>query len=279
LNTSRKLREIFPGAIFFGSNLDMCLEIPVNKKIRGIRFSIASEEPEFLNFTKFLLLTSDGKPFTLSKGNSSVKMSSVFNGNNARFGSDYIQGGDGGEVHTEKESSPYVKILLNQVQDISKIKVLNRADKWSKRNKNIRIEILTEDAWEFTWQNSSDDIYGKIHNSLSKWLTKSQLQKIFDLSPAQARHSIKTLLAEILNSSLLDKFLKEDTCLFSILDFYGESPADQLDIEILAALIANSLKREKVLGNFSFIQNLITTKALSLELQQQNKHVHPSYLQ
>lgn len=267
LNTSRKFKEIFPGAIFFGSNPEMCLQIPIGKSIRGIRFSIAAEEAEFLNFTNFAIHTTDGKQLKLSKSNCSVSMSSIFNENSSRFGPDYIQGGDGGEIHTKKEPAPFVKIVFNQPVDVSSINVLNRADKWSVRNKDLRIEILTDDAWETFWQNSSEDIYRKIYESACKWISAPLIQNLEKLETAQARSVLKNVLAGVIQSDLLPKFIEEDSCLFSILDFYGNRPADDLDVEILAAMIAASLRKEKVLGNFSFIQNLIPSKELTIKLQ------------
>lgn len=267
MNTSRKFKEIFPGAIFFGSNPEMCLQVPIGKIIKGIRFSIAAEQPEFLNFTSFLIHNADGKQYNLNKNNCSVQMSSVFNENSSRFGPDYIQGGDGGEVHTKKESAPFVKVLFNQPLHVSSIKVLNRADKWSVRNKDIRIEILTYDAWEIIWQNSSEEIYKKIYESASKWLSAPLIENLEKLETAQARSVLKNVFAGVIQSDLLAKFIEEDSCLFSILDFYGHTPADELDIEILAAMIAASLRKDKVLGSFAFIQNLVPSKELTIKLQ------------
>lgn len=267
MNTSRKFKEIFPGAIFFGSNPELCLQIPVGKRIKGIRFSISAEEAEFLNFTGFLINTADGKQYKLNKGNCSVSMSSIFNENSSRFGPDYIQGGDGGEIHTKKESSPFVKVVLNQPVEISTVSVLNRADKWSVRNKDLRIEILIDNTWELLWQNASEAIYSKIYDSVCRWISPPLIQSLENLETTQARSVLKNVLIGIIQSDLLPKFIEEDSCLFSILDFYGTSPADGLDVEILAAMIAASLRKEKVLGSFAFIQNLIPSKDLTIKLQ------------
>lgn len=266
MNITTNFKELFPGAIFFGSNTEMCLELDIGRSIRGLRFSICSVAPEFLNFTKFHIFSDDGKPVALNKQNCSVKMSSVFNDNHTRFGADYIQGNDSGEVHTGKEISPYVQVTLNTAASVSKLKVLNRPDRWSKRNKNLRIEILVDDAWEFLWQNANNDTYFNIQKSANKWIPNSTFASLNNGNLNTTRTQIKKTIISILRSELIYKFLEEDSSLFSILDFYGDIPADEYDVEILGAYIAAALRKDRVVSNFSFIQSLISTKELTSRL-------------
>ncbi len=272
MNTPKILKNIFPGAPFFGSNLEMCLQVNIGEKIKGVRFSIAADEPEFLNFTSFHLYGEDGKQIGLNKDNCTVAMSSIFNENSERFGPNYIQGGDGGEVHTKKEPGPYVRVVLNNEALVSKIKVLNRADKWSIRNRNLRIEVLKASAWLPVWQNSSPEQYGQIFESLSRWLSPNFVKSLDSLSVSQARLLIKNLISSIVNSDQYSSFMERDQCLFSILDFYGSAPADEVELDILAAMIAGALQKDKVLGSFSFIQNLVVSTEQTLRLQERINH-------
>ncbi|WP_161959199.1 LicD family protein [Pseudomonas ovata] len=268
LKINSLFKELFPGAIFFGSNTEMCLELDINKAIQGVRFSICSSAPEFLNFSKFMLFSESGAPLGTNKQNCSIRMSSVFNGNHTRFGADYIQGNHHGEIHTEKEVAPYVEILFNTELAVSKIKVLNRADRWSKRNKNLRLELLVDGAWELLWQNANTESYIAIYNSMNKWFPKSFLESLDSNSIAANRLQIKRTMTGILRSELIHKFLEDDMCLFSVLDYYGDSPADEYDLEILSAYIAAALSKDRVLSNFLFMQNIITTKDLTFKLQE-----------
>lgn len=250
----------------------MCLQVSIGEKIKGIRFSIAGEEPEFLNFTSFHLYGESEKQIALTKENCSVSMSSVFNENSDRFGPNYIQGGDGGEVHTKKEANPFVKLLLKNETFVSHIKVLNRADKWSIRNRNLRIEYLKSNSWSVLWQNSSPEIYREILESLSRWVSPDLAAELDSLSVTQARSLIKVLLSSIINSSKFAEFMEKDQCLFSVLDFYGSTPADEAELDILAAMIAGALKKDKVLGSFSFIQNLVVSADQTKRLQERINH-------
>lgn len=261
------LQHLFPGATFFGSNKEMCLELDINRTVQGFRFSICGVDPEFLNFSKAILFLESGLPLVLTKQNSTVKMSSVFNNNINRFGADYIQGQGDGEVHTEKEQFPHVSIFLNNATTISKLKVLNRPDRWSKRNKNLRVEILIDGAWETLWQNGTSEIYDTLGSSLDKWTTRSFLTEITAANIEGKKITLKQTILSIIRSELIYKFLEDDSRLFSVLDFYGNAEPDEFDIEILGAYIAAALQKDRVLTNFLFIQNLVPTKELTLKLQ------------
>jgi hypothetical protein len=266
MKLSTELRNLFPGAIFFGTSNGMCLEVDIHKNIQGIRFSICGNEPEFLNFSKFLVCGPNGSITPLNKQNCSVKMSSVFNKNHLRFGCDYIQGSGEGEVHTEKELNPYVEVQFKDTLHTSKLKVMNRADKWSKRNKNLRIEVLYDGAWVVAWQNNSDIQFSLIERSLLKWTKQSHLESMSLNGLQNTRTYIKEILVSLLRTPLLEKIAEEDFCLFSILDFYGSQSSDELDIEILGAYIAICLKTERVISNFLFLENLIPSKSLTAKL-------------
>ena len=272
MNTPKSLKNIFPGAPFFGSNLEMCLQVSIGERIKGVRFSIAADDPEFLNFTSFHLYGEDGKQIRLSRENCSIAMSSIFNENSDRFGPNYIQGGDGGEIHTKKEPSPFVTVVLAKDVLVSHIKVLNRADKWSIRNQNLRIEVLKDNAWSITWQNSSPELYSQIFESASKWISPNLAYDLDLLETSQARLLFKSLISSIINSNQFSKFMEKDQCLFSVLDFYGSAPADDVELDILAAMIAGALRKDKVLGSFSFIQNLIVSTEQTLRLQERINH-------
>lgn len=250
----------------------MCLQVSIGEIIKGVRFSIAADDPEFLNFTSFHLYGEDGKQISLTRENCSVAMSSIFNENSDRFGPNYIQGGDGGEVHTKKEPNPFVKVVLSKDVLVTHIKVLNRADKWSVRNRNLRIEVLKDNAWSIVWQNSSPEVYGQIFESASRWISPSIVQELESIDVGHARLLFKSLISGIINSNQFSRFMEKDQCLFAILDFYGSAPADDIELDILAAMIAGALQKDKVLGSFSFIQNLIVSTEQTQRLQERINH-------
>jgi hypothetical protein len=261
-----EIKQIFPGAIFFGTNTGMCLEITINKKIRGIRFSLAGIEPEFLNFSRFILHSEDGSQIDINKQNSSINMSSVFNSDASRFGPDFIQGSGDGEIHTECQLNPYLEVFFPTPIAISNIKVLNRPDRWSKRNRDLRVEVLDEMAWQLAWQNGCDSIYLEIVKSLGKLIGAPHLERAKVKNLIETREYIRNVIVSLIRSPLCEKFLDEDFCLLSIIDFYSEDPADELDLELLGAYIAYSLRKEKKIANFMFLERLIPSRSLTTKL-------------
>ncbi len=263
----KHFERVFPGFGFFGTTDASAASVLVGAEINGFSLSIRSSQSEILNFSSLNLYGNEGKRIRLDPTKCKVNISSLFQDNDKVRVAEKVLSGMAG-VHTKKEIQPKFEILFLQETYLEKIIIFNRGDRWGVRNKKLCVEILCDDVWQPLWENSSPAMAGEIMTTLARWMPPEVFPSIEGgIDVKEVRTLIKNSLKNIIDSSLLPRFLDSAGCLIAILDFYGDAPADEVDLYVLAAYLSYYLSRDRLIPRFAFIERLCPDEVRLMKLE------------
>ena len=240
------MKALSPG--FFGPTRYDGQQVSVDRAITSIRIKCLNSKPDYLNLKEILIFNDHEEindriiPYCL------VSQSSVYS-KHSEIDQNSILLGKG--THTLKELEPWIELQFKPTY-VRKIQILNRADIWGKRSKNLIVEVKaagTDASWDLVFDATSDSyarsVYQEISETLSSYLPKPLLAEI-DNSEA-----LTALICNALKDHTLPIRALPWPLILKLVDIWSEHPSHSQTV-ITAAYLAN----QSTLGHETSFHNL-----------------------
>lgn len=131
---------VAPALGFFSTGPGLCLEVPINMDLKGVRLSIKDPIHHHLNLHRLELLIS-GKPLDQREIAGQATQSSTIKHHEYQHPIGLINGHG---LHTDRETNPWWQLEFNAPRHVDALRIENRPDGWGCRSRSLRVDVLTE---------------------------------------------------------------------------------------------------------------------------------------
>lgn len=271
---SEEIKDLYPGLGFFGASPALMLRVQVTTAICGIRLSLQSVQPTFLNLQRLELHRSGCRllPDDLPKYTESISTCHP----NVTSNLGLLQGVS---IHSASENKPSWQVIFDSKLEIDAICIANRHDTWASRSRFLIVEILDENNnWIVLHKNSND--FSIIKNSLllMQFICK---EKNFDAISVDSdveefRNSmVDNVAVKLLTMSQLEILNQDWILILSLVDLWGKKSISLSENEliIVAAFVCAGLK----IGNDSYHLYLSSVLSSDFELSRLINCINKNY--
>lgn len=244
---SEKIKKMYPGLGFFGASPLLMLRVQVDAVIFGIRLSLQSTQPTFLNLQRLELYRSEDR---LSISDLPEYIETLSTCHEAVVLPPALLKGTG--IHSASEVAPWWQVVFDSGLKVDELRIANRRDTWGRRACGLNVEILDEAGnWHLLYFNSGEMSFIKNTISLAQdgYLKKIvSMHEDFSLLRLQAINAAAKKLVDLPESVLI---YQDWNSLLALMDLWQTDfvPLSDEELTIVAAFVYAQLKQR---DDFSF---------------------------
>lgn len=225
--------ELTPSLGYFGSSTADALVINLNAPIKGVRVSLAENNPEILNIMGLQLLQANN-PVAID-ANSCVFSQSSIHQNDEKFANASLLALSG--IHSTREKNPFWQVVFSSPINADAVRIFNRGDEWGVRSRSLVVSVLENksDTWVqiFDLQSSA--------SVLSSLYAGIAAANGIDIGPndcsKEIRKKITENVAERINAGALPLDEVDWRKLMHFLPVWSKEPLTVAELTIIAAKI------------------------------------------
>ncbi len=238
---SEEIKNLYPGLGFFGASPSLMLRVQVATVICGIRLSLQSIQPTFLNLQRLelycsghRLLPSDLPEYTetLSTCHEAVALPPA------------LLKGVG--IHSESEVTPWWQVNFSCGIKVDEIRLANRRDTWGRRARGLNIEILDEYGnWHLLYVNSGEMDVVKTTIFLAQAGYLKEIVSVHRNFASLRLEALKLAATKLVNLPI-SELMSQDWCSFlALIDLWQTDyvPLSDDELTVVAAFLYAQLKQ------------------------------------